>query len=156
METEQTHNDDFLKGLKLNKNPFKAPDNYFNNLSEDINTTYLAQQLPNSTGFKVPNHYFENFKVPKTKSKIILLLPYVSVAAAITVGLFLFNARKNDSFSNNDIVEYLALDNNMGENEIVSYSYIDSETIFKTSIEDINIDIEEIALEIEDYDLIEF
>lgn len=183
MKNEFEHNNNFLNDLNLNKNPFKTPDNYFGNLSSSItskNTTsdfpkstgfkapgnyfeiltdsikskQITSELPNVTGFKAPDNYFDHFKVNKNKFRIIKLVPYISVAAAIMVGVFLFNASNNNTLKRNEFIEYLAIEENIDESDIINY--IGSNINSSTDIDGVNINIEELTIEIEDYDLIDF
>lgn len=127
MSTENKHNNSFLKGLPKNKKPFKVPDNYFNQFSDNIavhifekslpkttgqkipndyltnftnnlSASVIETQLPQKTGYKTPENYFENFVVAKPKNKIISLLAYVSIAAAFLLGWFVFNQNNTSYF----------------------------------------------------------
>ncbi|MGY5352881.1 hypothetical protein ACXGQW_10050 [Wenyingzhuangia sp. IMCC45533] len=155
MYNEPEQNKHFsLDDLNLKKNPFKAPDNYFNELSSSIVSKDNATPLPKKTGFIAPKHYFDNFKVSPPKFKILKLVPYTSVAAAILVGFFLFNLSKNRTLSKDEIIDYLAIEANMYDDEILYHNIIDNRDL--TNVENININIDELTLEIDDYDLIDF
>lgn len=79
------------------KSGFKAPDDYFDNLSDDIlskwNGTYDSNTIPKNTGFSIPEDYFAsnetkllNTIVPKEVKVISLrtkILKVISIAAVL-------------------------------------------------------------------------
>ncbi len=114
-----------MKEAPENINPFKTPENYFENFSEEmqirISEENLKDKFGNSIPFKVPENYFENSKkmfierIKETnrikKNPILLLKPYLSIAAGLLVVLavwqlvlsnFNFN---NSTLSNTNTIE---------------------------------------------------
>ncbi|MGY6647237.1 hypothetical protein [Wenyingzhuangia sp. IMCC45574] len=158
MEKETQHSEDFLKEFTQGKNPFKTPDNYFNNLSERIHIASVEQELPKETGFKVPNNYFENFTVKRSRSKIIKLLPYTSVAAAFIFGFFLFKQGTNTDIQLQDdnVISYLTYEENIEYDEIISNLTINNEDLSEINLDGDYVNIEQLSLELSEYDLVEF
>ncbi|ANW95477.1 hypothetical protein AXE80_03925 [Wenyingzhuangia fucanilytica] len=159
MNKDHQHNDQFLKDLTQEKNPFKTPENYFDNLSEKLSVDIFEQSLPKKTGFKTPDNYFENFKVNKPKSKIITLLPFISVAAVLAFGLFIFsnyNTPNIDALSNEEIINYLSSDDGLETNDILENTIINTDNIMFASLDNIEIDIDQLDMELNEYDIIEY
>jgi len=117
-----------LKGISK-ENPFKTPESYFNNITEQYSNTNDLSQKITQTGFKTPEHYFKNFTV-KTPLKLIKLIPYVSVAAAILVGVFIYNSQISNTeldglaieLQDDEILDYLSYEDHLGIEEIINYS----------------------------------
>ncbi len=86
---------DNIKG----ENPFKIPENYFEDLSRDLETkmieTKLIEKFGKKTPFNVPKEYFPLLEYRLTSisnknkitSKILLIKPYLMAAAIIIVML---------------------------------------------------------------------
>ena len=117
MEKEQSYSEDFLNSISKKTTGFKTPDNFMDTLMDSIDTKLASENFPKETGYTTPDSYFKNFTVvvPKQKSKIIQLLPYISIAAVIIIGLFIFTPKTTKTvdfaaLDTNDIYEYLELD----------------------------------------------
>ena len=162
MNENQQHSDQFLKDLSKNKNPFKTPDNYFDNLSEKVAINIFEQSLPKNPGFTTPELYFENFKVKKPQNKIISLLPYLSTAAVIVFGFFIFNNGNQssiDKLSREEIINYLSSDDGINTNDILENTLINTNNIMFTSLDNIEINIDQLDMldiEIDEFDIIEY
>lgn len=161
MNDEHQHNDQFLKDLTKGKNPFKTPDNYFDNLSDKIVVDIFEESIPNRTGYKTPDNYFENFKVAKPKNKVISLLPYLStaVAAVIIFGVFLFNSGHQstiDKLSNEEIINYLSYQDVIETDDIIKNTIINTNNIMFASLDNIDMNIEQLDMELNEYDIIEY
>jgi len=157
MNNKSSNSNDFLEGIKTKKNPFKTPENYFDNLSEDL---LLQQKLKTSTrktGYIVPKDYFKTFSVQKPTSKIRKLIPYFSVAAAILIGFFLFETNNEfEELNNTEVINYLALEEEIDLIDILDYSS-DEQVYFTTSnINSLNPTIDELSLELSEFDIINF
>jgi len=82
-----------------NQNPFRTPDDYFDDFQRDIETRIAEEHIRNLCGrenpFVVPAHYFEmtsNNLRPKHKPKIFSILkPIFAAAAALIFGLLIWN-----------------------------------------------------------------
>ncbi len=142
MEKETKHTNLFLNNPNLKTNPFKTPDNYFNQLSGHT----MPKQLPKTTGFITPKNYFSNFKVNLAKAKVIKLIPYISVAAAMVISFLVFKS----SHQFTDILK----EQNAYTSE--KNEPLNAELTYSTNIKDVLVNIDELSLEIEDYDLIDF
>lgn len=158
MNDEHQHNEDFLKDLVDKKQPFKTPDNYFNQLSEKISIDLFEEKLSNNHGFKTPDNYFDNFSIKKPKNKIRYLLPYISSAAIIVFGLFLFNSNETeiDQLSNEEIISYLSFDDNINTNDIIENAIINTNDIMFANIDRVDLNMEQLDIELSEYDIIEF
>lgn len=159
MNNEDQHNDQFLKDLTKGKNPFKTPDNYFDNLSDKLAVDIFKQNLPNKTGYKAPDHYFENFTVKKPKNRIISLLPYVSVAAVIAFGFFIFNNNTPstiDILTDEEIISYLSSEDILETREIIENSIINTDNMMFASLDNIEMDIDLLDMELNEYDILEY
>lgn len=102
----------------IKKTGFKVPQDYFNNLDDDLFTIAKLKNEVNKTGFSAPNNYFNTLeasifnKISKTQqpSKIISIfskknLVYVSSIAAAVILLFsltLFN-NQNTNWNTLDV-----------------------------------------------------
>ncbi|MDO3694530.1 hypothetical protein QVZ41_06690 [Wenyingzhuangia sp. chi5] len=159
MNENHQHSDQFLKDLTKGKNPFKTPENYFDNLSEKIAIDIFEQSLPNESGFKTPELYFENFKVKKPQSKIISLLPYFTTAAVIVFGFFIFNNNNQssiDKLSREDIINYLSSEDGIETSDILENTSINTNNIMFTSLDNIDMDIDQLDIELNEYDILEY
>ena len=159
MSNNHQHSDQFLKDLTKGKNPFKTPENYFDNLSEKIAVDVFEQSLPKESGFKTPELYFENFKVKKPQSKIISLLPYLTTAAVIVFGFFIFNNSNQstiDKLSREEIINYLSSDDGIETNDILNNTLINTDDIMFTSLDNIEMDIDQLDIELNEYDILEY
>ncbi|MGY5354405.1 hypothetical protein [Wenyingzhuangia sp. IMCC45467] len=159
MNNDNQHNDQFLKDLTQGKNPFKTPENYFDNLSDKLAVDIFEQSLPNKTGYKTPNNYFENFTVKKPKNRIISLIPYLSTAAIIAFGFFIFNNNNQssiDKLSNEEIINYLSSDDGIEINDIIENAIINTDNIMFANLDNIDVDIDLLEMELSEYDLIEY
>lgn len=159
MNENHQNNDQFLKDLTKGKNPFKTPENYFDNLSEKMSVDIFVHSLPKESGFKTPELYFENFKVKKTQSKIISLLPYLSTAAVIVFGFFIFNNGNQstiDQLSREEIINYLSSDGGIETNDILDNTLINTDNIMFSSLDNIEMDIDQLVMELNEYDIIEY
>lgn len=138
----------------------KVPDNYFNNLSENLATGILEQSFPKQTGLKTPDHYFENFTVKKPRRKIISLVPYISTAAAILIGFFIFNNNNNttilDELSSEEIISYLSTDSDLNSSYVIDNTLINTNDTFFASIDNIDIDINQLEMEVSEYDILDY
>jgi len=111
-----------MKETPENINPFETPKNYFENFSEEmqirISEENLKDKFGNSLPFKIPENYFENSKksfferiIKKNRVKknpILLLKPYLSIAAGLLIvlavwQLILSNLNFNNSTLSNTI-----------------------------------------------------
>jgi hypothetical protein len=78
--------------IKGTNDVFKTPDDYFENLTSEIHTKMVEENLKekfgNKSPFSVPEGYFENMKgqaFVKPIGFIRVIKPYISVAAAIII-----------------------------------------------------------------------
>lgn len=163
MSTEKEHINIFSKEFSNKKNPFKTPENYFDNLSERIVLNPIENKLPKETGFIAPNNYLEKFNVKKPKSKIVSLLPYlstISVAAVIAFGFFVFktNSPTEIELSNSDIINYLAMDETFDINDDIMNDLKKHKNISfsDVSLENISPSIDQISFELNEYEIIDF
>lgn len=160
MNKDHQHSEDFLKDLTKGKNPFKTPENYFDDLSDKLAVDIFEQSLPKTSGFKAPENYLENFKVKKPQSKIRVLLPYLSTAAAILIGFFIFNNNNNqpslDQLSREDIISYLSTDEDVETSFLLNNTTINTDNILYSSLENVDINIDEIDAELSEYDIINY
>lgn len=156
MNKENTHTDQFLKEIVGNKNPFKTPDNYFNNVSENISGKSILTSK--ETGFKTPEHYFNTFKVHKSTSKIRSLWPYLSAAAIIAIGFFVFKTNTLDikPLNNDDIINYLALEKNIDIDEIINNIDNPNSLSLYSNLDEITPTVDELSLELSEFDIIDF
>lgn len=103
MNDNKQHNEDFLN-QKLGKQPgFNMPDNYFNDLENDLMSKLIVEDLPEKCGFETPEHYFDsledqilnkiNGETKTSEPKVISLrkriVKFTSFAAAASVVLFI-------------------------------------------------------------------
>ncbi|SNR15273.1 hypothetical protein [Tenacibaculum jejuense] len=159
MNQNKEHNDDFLN-QKFGKNTgFNMPDNYFNDLENDLMSKLIVDDLPEKCGFEIPESYLdtlENKILDKTKddtsnkTKVISLrkriVKFTSYAAAASILIFISiqfintnpSTEENivtidDWFENNDVTtDELALlfdDQDFSENDL-------SYTLENDSVED--------------------
>ncbi|NJB83814.1 hypothetical protein [Wenyingzhuangia aestuarii] len=158
MNKENQHSEQFLKEITGNKNSFTTPENYFDNLSERIATQQFQESLPKNSGFKVPNNYFETFSVQKPKSKVRLLTPYIAIAAAVVIGFFTFKPNTNtyDELNNSDIINYLAIEESIDINEIINNTEDSDLSFMYSNINDLNPTIDQVSLELSEFDIIDF
>ncbi|MDB4297637.1 hypothetical protein N9901_02665 [Flavobacteriaceae bacterium] len=185
MEDNFTNSEDFLKAITSSKNVFKTPTNYFkevnsetaihlisaefpkeqgfniptdyfNNLEDSLKTKLITDSLPKSSGFNTPENYFETFKVKKKTSKVISLVPYLSTAAVVAFGIFLFSNSTTSTtyatYSNNEIVAYL------NDHQDIDYTdIIDADLKINTeNIELASLDINLNSMDITDIQFDEF
>ncbi|NIJ46128.1 hypothetical protein FHR24_002606 [Wenyingzhuangia heitensis] len=159
MNKENQHSEQFLKEITRQKNPFKTPENYFDNLSEKIVLQQLQESLPTKTGYSIPKNYFESFSVKKPKSKIRLLTPYIATAAAIAFGFFVFkpdNTNNYDELNNTDIINYLAIEESIDINEILSNTEDSDLSFLYSNLNDLNPTVDQLSLELSEYEIIDF
>lgn len=144
MNENKQHKKDFLN-QQIGKNTgFEIPDNYFNDLENDLMSKLIAENLPEKCGFEAPEYYFDNLedtvlnKINAQKSKVISfrkrLIKFSSFAAAASVILFITfqfinilppeqtNITIDEWFDNSDITtDELALlfeDQDFSENDL--------------------------------------
>ncbi|MDO6802270.1 hypothetical protein Q4595_07390 [Wenyingzhuangia sp. 1_MG-2023] len=157
MDIENIHNEYFLKGITNGKNPFKTPENYFKTFSEDIHTSIIEEQFPTQTGFSVPTNYFKEFKVNTKPSRIIQLIPYISIAAAILVGFFIFNNNsQNLQLSDEEVIQYLTYQDDIEYNEIINNIDINMSAFLDSNLDNTLVNIDQLSLELNEYDIVEF
>lgn len=184
MNDKNTRSDQFLKEFAGNKNPFKTPENYLDNLSDKMDMQPFENTLPKSTGFSVPTNYFKtitpkivskspnkqilltittnskaNFKIQKTKRKVISVLPYLSIAAVIMVGLFVFKNTPTSiekELNSNEIVDYLALEDSIELDEIIDSLENTNNPFLQATLDDIDPTTEQLSLELNEFDIIDF
>lgn len=83
-----------------NKSAFKTPENYFEELEDQLFTKIAVEKFPKFSGFKVPNDYFEmletrvvdTVKLPEKTGKVLPLFSkkQLGYAAAIAASLLIF------------------------------------------------------------------
>lgn len=188
MNKDHQHIDDFFKDASKNKHPFKTPvnyfnefsdkvaddlfvsslpketgqktpNNYFNDLSNKLVTNILEENLPKKTGLKNPDNYFDNFTVKKPRSKTISLLPYLSTAAAIVIGFFIFNHNKTsvlDELTTEEIISYLSTDSDLNSLYLIESTDINTNDALFASIDNMDIDIDELEMEVTEYDILDY
>ncbi|WP_442266928.1 hypothetical protein ACSIGC_04325 [Tenacibaculum sp. ZS6-P6] len=144
MNENKQHKKDFLN-QQIGKNTgFEIPDNYFNDLENDLMSKLITKNLPEKCGFEAPEYYFDNLedtvlnKINAQKSKVISfrkrLIKFSSFAAAASVILFITfqfinilppeqtNITIDEWFDNSDITtDELALlfeDQDFSENDL--------------------------------------
>lgn len=181
MKPDNLHNEDFLKSLKgTSKNPFKTPDNYLDNISHKIVVNSIEKNLPKTdgfitsenyfdtfktplsqelkTGFVIPNQYLDTFTVKKRKTALITLLPYASIAAVLMIGFFLFqNSTSNNLALNSDeIVNYLAMDDSVELDDLISTFSNPNTNSLTVSVDHLELSIEDVSLELDEMDIIDF
>lgn len=92
MENDIKNSEDFLRGITSKSKGFTTPDGYMDSVFQDIESKLTTDTFPKETGFATPKGYIENFEFqPQKKAKVLRLLPYISVAAAVIFGIFIFN-----------------------------------------------------------------
>lgn len=141
------------------KTGLKTPDNYLNKLSEQLSTIVTENDFPKKTGLQTPENYFENFTVKKPKSKTTSLIPYLSIAAAIVVGFFIFKSNSNnlsalDKLTNDEIISYLSIENDLTSSYLIENVEINPKNILFANLD--NMDIEELEIEISEYDILDY
>ena len=119
----------------INASGFKAPNDYFKNLEDNLLTEVKLKALTNGSGFKIPKQYFElvehqliekTTKVSAPKVITIFLkqnLIYASgIAAAvlILVALFFFSTKPNWNNLDAETVENYIIDENISAYEIAA------------------------------------
>ena len=120
--------------LNINKNRFKTPERYFDNIS--LNSVLFSDK----NNFKTPLNYFETLEInlskKKTKTKTYLLrnMIYSGIAAililVVTTNLFLRDLTK---FSDDEIISYL--DYNIVDFTISEYSELFDKTTIEVNFE---------------------
>lgn len=133
-----------------NKNPFKTPENYFDNFQDRLmdKLSEENQSIPSHSGFKTPDGYFSSFqdrlnaKLETKEVKVVPLFSYkkwmaaaASVAALVLVYLGL-NSKTTDitftDLANVDIEAYF--ENN--EFDLTSYDIAEVIPLENTEISD--------------------
>lgn len=159
MDNETQHSEDFIKDFTQSKNPFNTPENYFDDLSERLFTASVESELPNDTGFTVPKNYFEEFKVKRPKNKLVQLFPYISIAACLMIGVFLFKNMDNASsveLKDENIISYLTYEEGIEYDEIISNITINENDFIDDNLDTNYINIDEFSEELKEYDVINF
>ncbi len=159
MDKETQHSEDFIKDFTQGKNPFKTPENYFDDLSERLHIASIESEFPKETGFKVPNNYFEDFKVKRAyNTKVLKLIPYISIAACLMIGVFLFKNNSNNSVQLEDenVISYLTYEESIAYDEIISNLTINDTDLAEADLDGAYVDIEQLSQELREYDVIDF
>lgn len=152
------------------KSGFKVPDNYFNQLEENLLSEISLKEHVSETGFNIPDGYFEMFKVeinePASKTKVISLFSrktmwYAASVAAIVILLINipdFKATDNFAAIDTESMESYMLTNDYDAYEL-SELFIETkgfeaaileESITDASLEDYlydNAELEDINIE---------
>lgn len=151
MEKETQHSEDFLKGFTKGKNPFKTPNNYFDNFADKLSVAKTENQLPKSDGFIVPKNYFKDFKVQQPKSKLIQLMPYVSIAAAFVLGLFVYNQNQQNiiQLEDQNVINYLTYEESIEYDEILNTLKIEDSSTITNDLNGDYVNIEELSKELD-------
>jgi hypothetical protein len=76
-----------FNGVKMPKQTL--PDNYFNNLNQDIKSTIFIEDLPKNTPYHLPDGYITDFKVRLPKGKIVAMTGYIKWSIAAMFILFI-------------------------------------------------------------------
>jgi hypothetical protein len=129
-----------LDNILKSKEIFKVPENYFENLSSEIETTiseeFIKEKVGNKNPFNVPDGYFENFIInPESKQthKIIKILkPYLSIAAGIIIfaGIFTVSVKLlNKKEITNILQDSLQKTGNQFSENVIDLTKIDKKEI---------------------------
>ena len=92
------------------KNPFRLPENYFEQFSEDLQIRLSEEKLKEKFGkknpFYIPENYFEslNYKFENLKQlrKINIFSIFIKTSVSIAAGFILFFALRTFIFNNHD------------------------------------------------------
>lgn len=71
-----------IENFGIKKEVFKTPENYFDNLEEQLFAKISEDNLPKETGFSVPNNYFAT-----TEEKIVASIPKKNKTRIIPIKL---------------------------------------------------------------------
>lgn len=126
------------KLVDINKtNSYGVPENYFESLTDQIQTRIseekLKEEYGNKNPFIVPENYFRNFSINKPNNKLTgviqMLKPYLSIAAGIILVLVIWQITLSVLDSKKTITEFNDndfYDQNIQYAEIFDFSDIDS------------------------------
>lgn len=95
MNNELEHITPQLHNLKVKKQGFSIPENYFNHLEEDCNIQLFLSDLPQKTGMKVPDNYFNAFEdnllteLALQKSKKVKILKLIKIVSSVAAVFFI-------------------------------------------------------------------
>lgn len=155
MESKIQHSIDYITQKTGKKSGFSVPNNYFEEIDDNIFNRIVEEKIPNKNSFKVPKDYFLTVEdkilskvIPERKkqTKVIALRRIIEISAIASVllliSLYLFNNNITVSFDNITIAEIEDWYNNSYEitndNEIAIL--LDESDFINTGISSINID----------------
>jgi hypothetical protein len=148
---DRIHSEDFIAQLPKNM-PFDAPQGYFDQLSNELNTSISLEQLPKNTPYQVPIGYFNDLdtqilsKIAQTKPSLKPLkvssrrFAPLSMAASILFfivsGFFLINQQSSPSveqqlakISDDEINLYIQAHQQEFETDLVSAEALDDSQV---------------------------
>ncbi len=154
MNQNKEHNEDSLNQKFGKKTSFTMPDNYFNDLENDLMSKLMVEDLPEKCGFETPKDYFDglenkilkkvNFqqeekgKIIPFRKRFVQFGSMVAAASVLLLVVFQFTKTKDvnitidDWFEANDVNTYelatLFDENDFSDLDELSFNF-ENETI---------------------------